>query len=157
MLQTHCKEMDNVLTIYPPSTLQLHSEFSWSILLQFPSSGNFQYILNVPNQCFFQENLQDIQNVPNQCSHSVLAQCIQSFLLVFQPMCLQCTQGGKCPVHCEYPKSCDQNVLSGDTMGKLRISQKKVPTVIYYKSWASLTGVGRRGPQETSSEGPGRS
>src|SRR5882757_7304710 len=118
--------MDNVLTIYPPSTLQLHSEFSWSILLQFPSSGNFQYILNVPNWCFFQENLQDIQNVLNQCPHSVLAQHIQSFLSVFQLMHLQCTQGVK---HPEYPESCDQNVLSGNTVGKPRISQKKVPTV----------------------------
>src|SRR5882757_3161791 len=51
------------------------------------------------------------------------------FLSVFQPVCLQCTQVGKCPVHCEYPRSCDQNVLSGNTVGKPRIFQKKVPTV----------------------------
>src|SRR5882757_11509948 len=93
--QTHCKEMDNVLTIYPPGTPQLHSEFSWSILLQFPSSGNFQYILNVPDQCFFQENLQDIQNVPNQCSHSVLAQRTQSFSFSVPAGALTVYLGGK--------------------------------------------------------------
>src|SRR5882757_214625 len=106
--------MDNVLTIYPPSTLQLHSEFSWSVLLQFPSSGNFQYILNVPNQCFFQENLQDIQNVLNQCPHSVLAQHIQSFSFSVPAGALTVYLGGKCPVHCVYLESCEKNVLGGN-------------------------------------------
>ena len=36
-LQVHCKEMDNVPTIYLPSTLQVHSEFSRPISLQCPA------------------------------------------------------------------------------------------------------------------------
>src|SRR5882757_1469147 len=64
-------------------------------------------------------------SVPTVSWHSAF----KVFLSVFQPMRLQCTQGVKHPEHCEYPESCDQNVLSGNTVGKPRISQKKVPMV----------------------------
>ena len=48
-LQVHCKEMDNVPTIYLPSTLQVCSEFSGPISLQCPSPGHCQYIHSVPS------------------------------------------------------------------------------------------------------------
>ena len=35
-LQIHCKEMDKEPAIYPPGTLQVHSEFSQPVFLQFP-------------------------------------------------------------------------------------------------------------------------
>src|SRR5882757_4060600 len=50
-------------------------------------------------------------SVPTVFWHSAF----KVFLSVFQPVCLQCTQGGKQPEHCEYPKSCDQSVPSGNT------------------------------------------
>ena len=38
-LQVHCKEMDKVPCMCPPSTSQVHSEFSLPVFLQFPWSG----------------------------------------------------------------------------------------------------------------------
>ena len=48
-LQVHCKEMDNVPTIYLPGTLQVHPEFSKPIPLQCSSPGHGQYIHSVPS------------------------------------------------------------------------------------------------------------
>ena len=37
--QVHCKEMDKVPCMYPPSTSQVHSEFPLPVFLQFPWPG----------------------------------------------------------------------------------------------------------------------
>ena len=47
-LQAHCKEMDNVPSIYLLGTSQVHSEFPSQFPYSFPSPGNDQYIHSVP-------------------------------------------------------------------------------------------------------------
>ena len=127
--QIHLKEMDKVLGMCPPSTPQVHSEFSLPISLQFPQARKWSVHSQCSQSCDHDVPIGKLMGTSRIFPKEVTAMSLSGSLKGF----LQC-------VH-SVPRSCDQNVPIRKAMGTSQISPKKVPMMFPSGSFKEFFAV----------------
>ena len=127
-LQVHCKEMDKAPCMYPPSTSQVHSEFSLPMFLQFPWPGEWP----VHSQCPRSHDCNVPINYIMGTSWIFPKNVTVVFLSCSFKRSLQCVQ---------CPRSCDWDVPIGKVMGTSWIFPKKASVMFLSGSFKGFFSV----------------